>query len=88
MKKRLIAVQHTDLTPEVVAHQIVLDAFQTQKNKPFLVVPSPLPIPMSLGSRRRVARYFGVHPDRMWHSMYDRAIAEIEAHTPSKGVDE
>lgn len=75
---RLTSILRTTLTPDDLARQIVMDSFKTMKTHPELVVESPLPIPMVINSRRRLARANKVHMDHEFHSMYDRAIRVIE----------
>jgi hypothetical protein len=75
---RLLSVLKLDLTPEVVAKQIVMDGFTMQAKYPEMIVPSNLSIPIAKDCRRRVAKHLSAHMDHEFHSLFDKAIHEIE----------
>jgi hypothetical protein len=75
---KLISVLHSDLTPESIAKDIVLDGFSMQRRRPAMLVDTKLPIPMAVDCRRRVAKRNCVHMDREFHSLFDKAVRHIE----------
>lgn len=75
---RLISVLHSTLTVEDMAKQIVLDGFNMQKKSPAMIVKTNLPIPIAKDCRRRIAKRNFVHMDLEFHSMFDKAVRQIE----------
>ena len=69
---------HVDLTPEMLARQIVLDGFWMQKHHPDQLVSTQLPIPMAKRCRNRLAKKNGVFLDPAFHSLFDKAIHQIQ----------